>query len=120
MARNLELEKEIIDVCRDVYFYMRNENSIFPKIFSKQGGSSACYRKSEHAIYFRWNVWNKLCMAGKKMLVIHEMYHALGNCHKGAKLYTHQFDVLTIEIYKRIYGEDKYYKKMIERIKELI
>jgi len=117
--RNLDLEVEMQLVCNHIWPFLKSKNEI-PKILSKQGGSSGSYRPSEHTVYFRWNVWNKMDVAGKRLLAIHELYHATGSNHNGAKMFCHGIDILSIEIYKKIYGEDEYYRRMIDEIRKII
>ena len=105
MTRNLELEIEMKEICEDVYSYFITDIGI-PDIESKQGGATAAYYKTEHMIRFRWNVWNKLDLAGKRLLCIHELWHAVGNSHNSKKLFCTSFDCLSMRIYKRIWGAD--------------
>ena len=118
--RNLKLEKEMVKISKEIWPYLKGKEKKFPKILSKQGGGSGCYYREKHTVYYRWNVWHNMPLAGKRMLVIHELYHAKGNHHKSGEMFCHSFDILTIEIYKKIYGEDKEYKEVIEKLKEFI
>lgn len=117
MARNFELEKEMKTISEEVWKHIGGKR-FMPEIESKQGGSSGCYYRSKHKVYYRWNVWHHLTLAGKRMLAIHELWHAKGKSHKGKDMYLHAFDILTIELYKKIYGEDKEYQKLLEIVKE--
>jgi hypothetical protein len=121
--RNAEAEAEMRSICAEVWscFNLMGilKTKMIPKTFSKQGGSSGCYYPDKHTVYFRWNVWNKMPLAGKRMLAIHELYHATGNKHNGKYMFCHAYDILTIELYKRIYGEDVPYQEAVASIKEL-
>ncbi len=119
MSRDVLAEQEMIQISKEVWPFFKSKKS-FPKIESKQGGSSGCYYSSRHTVYYRWNVWNKMPLAGKRMLAIHELWHATGNNHNGFYMFCHSFDLLTIEFYKKIYGEDSNYKEAVENIKTLI
>ena len=119
MIRNEEAEMEMRIIASEVYPHLKGDKPM-PKIESKQGGASGAYYRNEHTVRIRWNVWNKLSWAGKRMLMIHELYHAKGNHHKGSDLFLHAFDILTIELYKKIYGEDKEYQKLLNKIKDLV
>jgi hypothetical protein len=119
MVRNIEAETEMINISKEIWEHLKG-NRIFPRIESRQGGSSGAYYSNEHIIRFRWNVWNKMPLAGKRMLAIHELYHAKGNHHNSENLFCHAFDILTIEFYKKIYGEDKEYREVLEQIRKLI
>ncbi|MGH7204536.1 MAG: hypothetical protein ACREHC_08925, partial [Candidatus Levyibacteriota bacterium] len=57
---------------------------------------------------------------GKRMLVIHELYHATGSDHKSIAFFTHGLDLFTLEFYKEIYGEDLAYQDILQKIKEVI
>jgi len=116
--RNLELEKEMVSISTEIWQVIGTRS--MPKIESKQGGSSGCYYPSRHTVYYRWNVWNKLTLAGKRMLAIHELWHAKGEKHQSNKMYLHAFDILTIELYKKIYGEDTAYQELLKKVKEQI
>jgi hypothetical protein len=119
MIRNIIAEKEMVKISKEVWKFLKGKNK-FPTIESKQGGSSGCYYPSRHTIYFRWNVWNKMPLAGKRMLAIHELWHAKGNDHNSFYMFCHSFDILTIELYKKIYGEDKEYQEVVKQIKSII
>ena len=112
------LEAEMLSLSKEVWEKIAPPLKTMPRIESKQGGSSGCFYPDRYTVYYRWNVWNKLGLAGKRMLVIHELYHALGHHHKG--MFLHAFDILTIELYKKIYGEDEEYQKMVEEVRKLI
>lgn len=117
--RNTTAEIEMLSISKEIWKHLKGSRK-FPTILSKQGGCSGCYYPSEHTVYYRWNVWNKMPLAGKRMLAIHELYHAKGNHHNGKYMFCHAFDILTIEIYKKIYGEDEAYLEVLNSMKELI
>ena len=121
--RDHRAESEMATICTEVWASLDNlkisKGKPYPRILSKQGGSSGCYYPGEHTVYFRWNVWNKMPLAGKRMLAIHELYHATGSDHKSKYMFCHAYDILTIELYKRIYGEDEPYQEAVASIREL-
>ena len=117
--RNLKAEKEMVRISKEVWEHLKTGKS-FPMIESKQGGSSGCYYTGKHTIYYRWNVWNKMPLAVKRMLAIHELWHASGRKHNGQYMFCRSFDILTIELYKKIYGEDEPYKELINNIKSIL
>lgn len=117
--RNLELEKEMKDISEEIWQVIGKDKEM-PKIESKQGGYSGCYSRSRHTVYYRWNVWRQLTLAGKRMLAIHELWHARGEGHRGSNMFLHAFDILTIEVYKMIYGEDEPYRVMFDFVKKKI
>ena len=82
-----------------------------PNVDTKKGGYTAVYYPASHRISFRENSWNKLqTLALKRMLVIHECFHAAGQGHSvGNGFFLSSFDLLSIEFYKKIYGEDETY-----------
>ncbi len=114
--RNLELEKEMLSISTEIWGFIGIGK--MPRIESKQGGASGCYYGgSRHTVYYRWNVWNKMPLAGKRMLAIHELYHAAGHKHDSGQMFCHAFDILTLELYKLIYGEDPGYIEAINSIR---
>jgi len=117
MIQDLKVNKELKEMSEKIWNYIGNGKDM-PKLESKQGGSSGKYYPSEHTIRVRSNVWNKLCLGGKRMLLIHELWHSKGLDHKG--LFMTSFDLLSIELYKQIYGEDENFKKMVDDIKKEI
>jgi len=115
--RNPEAEKEMIQICNEVWGKIGIGK--MPEIQSKQGGSTGAYYPDENIIRFRWNSWNKMPLAGKRMIAIHELYHALGRHHDSSEMFCHAFDILTIELYKLIYGKDEAYKSAKSDIVDL-
>jgi len=81
-----------------------------PKVETKKGGYTAAYYPSKHVIRFRENSWNKLpTLAHKRLLVIHECFHAAGYDHSVVNgIYLSSFDLLSLAFYKEIYGVDEY------------
>ena len=120
--RNLEAEKEMKAISNEVWQAFGKQKSFMPDIYSKEGGSVGCYYSDRGAVYFRWNSWNKMPLAHKRLLVIHELYHALGNDHNG--MFCHSMDFLSLEIYKLIYGEDAIFiaaqKVLVDLAKETV
>jgi len=102
--RDYHSEIEMKQIALEVWNKIGNQK--MPEIKSKQGGSTGCYYKNEHTVYFRWNSWNKMPLAGKRMITIHELYHARGEDHNSKYMFCHAYDIFTIELYKLIYGED--------------
>jgi len=89
-----------------------------PCIASKLGGSSAAYYPGEHTIRVRTGTWKKLTLAGRRLLMIHELWHAAGNLHSG--LYLHSFDVLSLVVYERIYGRDAELERMYQEVQSVV
>jgi len=118
--RNLNYEVEMDKICREIWPFLKSKKE-FPAILSKQGGSSGKYNPGSHTVMFRWNVWNKMPFAGQRLLAIHELWHASGNNHNGVKLFCHGLDILSILIYKKIWGEDcPYYRSMVYDIERTL
>ena len=107
MKRDLTAEKEMIQICSEVWDKIGIGK--MPKIESKYGGSTGAYYVNEGIIRFRSTSWNKMPLAGKRMIAIHELYHALGREHDSKLMFCHAFDILTLVLYKLIYGEDYEY-----------
>jgi len=78
-----------------------------PKVETKRGGYTAVYYPRSHVIRFRENSWDRLNLANRRLLVIHECYHATGHKHSVKNgIYLSSFDLLSITFYKHIYGDD--------------
>ena len=122
MKRNIELEKEMQAIASLIWSHIGIGRE--PKIESKYGGSTGAYYPSEHCVRIRWTSWAKMPEAGKRMIMIHELYHAAGHHHNSKDMFCHAFDILTIQLYLKIYGEDEEFvtvmKQLDERADELI
>ena len=119
MIRNKELEIEMLSISKYIWMCFKTSKP-FPAIESKQGGSTAAYYPREHKIRYRWNSWAKMPMAGKRMIAIHELWHATGQEHDSSSMFAHAYDIVTIEIYKRIFGEDAHYKDALAELTAII
>lgn len=84
-----------------------------PNVATKKGGYTATYSPSTHTITFRMNSWNKMReLSMKRLLVIHECYHAAGHGHSvNNGIYLSSFDLLSLAFYNQIWGEDDCIKK---------
>jgi hypothetical protein len=102
--RNLKAEVEMTEICKEVW--QKIGIGKMPEIESKQGGHTAIFSPSQFKVIFRWNSWNKMPLAGKRLVAIHELYHALGRNHDSAQMFCNAHDMLAEEFYKAIYGED--------------
>ena len=102
MQRNRELEKEMQAIAEDIWKHIGNQR--MPRIESKRGGPTGAYYVDEHTVRIRWNVWHHLTLAGKRLLMIHELYHARGEAHH--ERFNNASDLISLAIDKRIWGED--------------
>ena len=114
MIRDHAVEHEAVQIADEIWKHLKSRKSM-PRIQSKLGGSSAAYYPGEHMIRVRTGTWRKLSLAGKRLLAIHELWHASGHEHSG--LYLHSFDILSLVIYERIYGRDAELEKMYQEVK---
>ena len=103
MIRDKAVEQEAIGIAHEIWQHL-NSKKPMPRIASKLGGSSAAYYPHEHTIRVRTGTWKKLPLAGKRLLMIHELWHSAGHHHSGLSL--HSFDILSLVVYERIYGRD--------------
>ncbi len=117
MIQDKEVNNELKVMAQRIWDYIGKVKTI-PDLETKQGGSSGKYYKGEHTIRIRSNVWKKISLGGKRMLLIHELWHSIGINHNG--LFLHSFDLLTIELYFQIYGKDEAYIEMENKIKKEI
>jgi len=114
MIRDKAIEQEALQIAHEIWKHL-NSKKPMPQIKSKLGGSSAAYYPHEHTIRVRTGTWKKLPLAGKRLLMIHELWHSAGHHHSG--LYLHSFDILSLVVYERIYGRDAELEKLYEEVK---
>ncbi len=117
MIRDLTVEREVQQVSLEIWQHLDTRKRM-PRISSKLGGSSAAYYPGEHTIRVRTGTWKKLTLAGRRLLMIHELWHAAGNPHAG--LYLHSFDILSLVVYERIYGRDAELERMYQEVQVVV
>lgn len=117
MIRDLAVEREAQQISLEIWQHLDTRKQM-PRISSKLGGSSAAYYPGEHTIRVRTGTWKKLTLAGRRLLMIHELWHAAGNPHSG--LYLHSFDVLSLVVYERIYGRDAELERMYQEVQVVV
>ena len=117
MIRDLAVEREAQQISLEIWQHLATRKRI-PRISSKLGGSSAAYYPGEHTIRVRTGTWKKLTLAGRRLLMIHELWHAAGQPHSG--LYLHSFDVLSLVVYERIYGRDAELERMYQEVQVVV
>lgn len=117
MIRDLAVEREAQQISQEIWQHLNTRKGM-PRIASKLGGSSAAYYPGEHTIRVRTGTWKKLTLAGRRLLMIHELWHAAGNPHSG--LYLHSFDVLSLVVYERIYGQDAELERMYQEVQTVV
>lgn len=113
MIRDRAVEAEATQIAHEIWKHLNSKKPL-PRIASKLGGSSAAYYPSEHTIRVRTGTWKKLPLAGKRLLMIHELWHSAGHHHSG--LYLHSFDILSLVVYERIYGRDAELEQMYREV----
>ncbi len=113
MIRDRAIEAEATQIAHEIWKHL-NSKKPMPAIKSKLGGSSAAYYPGEQTIRVRTGTWKKLTLAGKRLLMIHELWHSAGHHHSG--LYLHSFDILSLVVYERIYGRDAELEKMYREV----
>lgn len=111
MIRTPLVEMEATKIAEEIWPRLFTAKDM-PKIESKHGGSSAAYYQREHCVRVRSNVWAKLLPAQKRLIMIHELYHASGHDHASYFLSSH--DYISREIYKKIWGYDKQLDVMLD------
>jgi hypothetical protein len=103
--RDLKAEVEMTEICTEIW--QKIGIGKMPEIESKQGGYVARFWRDDFKVIFRWNSWNKMPLAGKRLVAIHELYHALGQDHDSSQMYASAYDLLPMAFYRLIYGEDE-------------
>jgi hypothetical protein len=118
MIRDELVEKEMHMLGLEIWTKLKTTKPM-PVIESKQGGGSGAYYSWEHTIRLRTNVWKKMPLVGKRMLMIHELLHAAGIIHNIKYMYCHAFDMLTLSLYYEIYGQDDLLSTELNRMEAI-
>ena len=117
MIRDHAVEREAQELAHEIWKHL-NSKKPMPAIKSKLGGSSAAYYPHEQTIRVRTGTWKKLPLAGKRLLMIHELWHSAGHHHSG--LYLHSFDILSLVVYERIYGRDAELEQLYRDVQAVV
>lgn len=114
---------EIIEIRNEILSKWLPELEIrqYPKIRLKFGGCTAYFTpfyeklddKVINCLVFRYDSWNVRNLFGKRVLLIHEIFHSLEQNHSAKNGYGTSFDYLSLMIYKEIWGNDVQYDNMI-------
>lgn len=118
MIRDLNAEKQMRQIAAEIWSRLNTVKPV-PEIESKQGGGSGAYYSLGHVIRMRTNVWAKMPLVGKRLLMIHELMHAAGMNHGIKYMYCHAFDLLSLSLYREIYGEDDLLRIEIEQLRTI-
>jgi hypothetical protein len=89
-----------------------------PLVVTKQGGYTACYYWDAHAIAVRENSWRLMGLAQKRLTIVHEWIHACGLEHSAACGFEGPRDLLSLVLYRRIWGEDGPLRELFARLEE--
>jgi hypothetical protein len=87
-----------------------------PLVVTKQGGYTACYYWDAHAIAVRENSWRRMDLAQRRLTVVHEWIHARGRGHSAADGFEGPRDLLSLVVYRRIWGEDEALRALFARL----
>lgn len=90
-----------------------------PDFKIKLGGYTGWYSKELDTIGLNYYSWKKMMLAQKRLLLIHEYIHKLGLNHSGLNSYLGSYDLLSIKVYKKIFGKDNAWEEFESKI-ELI
>ena len=118
-----QLEKERAEYMLDyIYIKLKIYTNKIPDIAWKKGGYRATYRSWDNTIELRADSWRKMDLVTKRLIMCHEVLHALGLNHN--EIFGATLDILPLELYGMIWGEDEQYWKLQVKlettIKELI
>lgn len=72
----------------------------------KRGGYSATCDPKAQRIEVRANVWRKLTLFGRRVILCHECLHLRGWDHSGVKMYCAGADLASLALYRAIWGDD--------------
>ena len=111
---------EMIEISQEVWQYLGKNNygglKPMPPIEGKQGGSSGCFYWQPPKVAYRYDTWNKMELAEKRLICIHELYHATTHNIKHKNIDS-MFGLTEYNLYKRIYGNSQAmesYKKELD------
>jgi len=88
----------------EVWDYLSKDRHNLPAIILTHRRTTGAYVKNKHTIYIRQDSWNKMCLAEKRLIVIHEAIHAKGIPHMPG--FRTSADALSRVVYDRIWGQD--------------
>ena len=88
-----------------------------PLVGTKRGGYTAVYYYDAHAILLRVNSWNLMSIAQKRLTVAHEWIHARGVEHHTDGMFHSSMDLLSLELYKRVWGDDAALRELFKRLR---
>lgn len=117
MIRDIWVEREAEQIAREIWPRLARYRPM-PAIESKHGGHTGAYYPREHTIRVRSNVWKKMSLGNKRLLMIHELWHARGIDHQ--PLFLSSFDVISLSVYERIYGFDAAWSEMRQQVNEAV
>lgn len=88
-----------------------------PIVGTKRGGYTAVYYRDAHAILLRVNSWNLMTPAQKRLTVAHEWIHARGVAHHTDGMFHSSMDLLSLELYRRVWGNDRPLRELFRRLR---
>lgn len=81
-----------------------------PKIILKFGGSTAWYGENTeygiHKIGLNFYSFRKMNLCLRRLLLIHEFTHSLGVNHSSEKNFNTSFDLQSLFVYQKVFGDD--------------
>jgi hypothetical protein len=110
--------KEIIEEAEGILEEIYPGSGI--QIGTKKGGWTAVYSPRSRRILLRENSWRRMDLFSKRLLLLHETLHDRGLRHGIRNLYLGHLDLLSLALYRRIYGEDEPYQEVMGRIEEVL
>lgn len=89
-----------------------------PRVGTKRGGFTAVYYRDGHAIFLRINSWNRMNIAQKRLTIAHEWIHACGVEHHTDGMFHSSMDLLSLELYRRVWGNDGPLRELFRRLRK--
>jgi hypothetical protein len=102
------------------WFGIVDNDRPFPTFRLKYGGYTATYCSELDEIALNYYSYRKMCLAQKRLLLIHEYFHKLGLKHSGLKSFLSANDLLSIKAYERIFGKDDAWKEFETEIDNIL
>lgn len=109
------VEQSVIQEATEIYSELLSPKARKLKIGTKQGGYTAAFY-SPDLVRFRVDSWLKMLKAQKRLACIHEYLHFLGVKHTIDISFLGASDLISVKIYKMVWGEDLYWRELENKL----
>lgn len=115
----LQSEQTVIQEATEIFNELLLPASPRPKLGVKYGGYTAAFYLP-NIIKFRIDSWLKMLNAQKRLACIHEYLHFLGVKHTIDISFLGASDLISVKIYKMVWGEDLYWKEFENKLNSTV